>query len=50
MPEELRGTSSPTNVVDTQEEVDKWKEEHPEWEAMGMGRPCLLYTSPSPRD
>ena len=39
MPEELRGTSSPTNVVDTQEEVDKWKEEHPKWDAMGMGRP-----------
>ena len=39
MPEELRGTSSPTNVVDTQEEVDKWKEEHPKWDAMGTGRP-----------
>ena len=35
----FRGTSSPTNVVDTQEEVDKWKEEHPKWDAMGMGRP-----------
>ena len=39
MPNGLEGTSSPTNVVDTQEEVDKWKEEHPKWEAMGMGRP-----------
>ena len=39
MPEELRGTSSPANVVDTQEEVDKWKEEHSKWSDMGMGIP-----------